>query len=506
VLLEWLMILLRSARRRWQRRLRGIMQTLLIPAGAVAGLLSNYAANALQAPPGLSASAWHGLVLGTFLVLMALLMILAPAAEWRRAQARLTNPDRQRFLQLLDSSYFAYVKDPLQGMVRAALGVQELPTVVRQLERGESPAQTVGDPPADPVAQGVTSDQHETTENTRHDRDEYSIITLPPGGTLRGLYGTTGGQMVILGEPGAGKSTQLQALGRELVREALADRQLPMPVILDVSTWAEDPDTQVELWLAKAIKKTYGVLEKTAAAWVNEQQIAPLLDALDVMVENDRAPCVKAINDYHARHPENPLVVCCRKEEYEELRTHLELRDAVVLLPLTDAAIDEELASGGQRQVTLRTIVSRDERLRDALRTPLILNLVMFTYCSLPADEIPQVDDVEAWRRELFRHYVDLMLGDARGQAPGHRPGIWEAEQRLRTRLAQTKQTIPDQMNKPTSRPTMRWVFQCFEGIELLHIYTSGLVTTVALRLQPLHEQILALLGPPYQYLYRTTR
>jgi transposase len=80
------------------------------------------------------------------------------------------------------------------------------------------------------------------------------------------------------------------------------------------------------------------------------------------------------------------------------------------------------------------------------------------------------------------------------------------AEQRLRTRLAQTKQTIPDQMNKPTSRPTMRWVFQCFEGIKLLHIHTSGLVTTVALRLQPLHEQILALLGPPYQYLYRTTR
>ena len=47
------------------------------------------------------------------------------------------------------------------------------------------------------------------------------------------------------------------------------------------------------------------------------------------------------------------------------------------------------------------------------------------------------------------------------------------AEVRLRARLAQTQQTIPDQVHKPTARPTMRWVFQCFEGIELLHIQTT---------------------------------
>src|SRR2546421_730824 len=44
------------------------------------------------------------------------------------------------------------------------------------------------------------------------------------------------------------------------------------------------------------------------------------------------------------------------------------------------------------------------------------------------------------------------------------------AELRLRARLAETQQTIPDQVHKPTARPTMRWVFQCFEGIERLHI------------------------------------
>ena len=35
---------------------------------------------------------------------------------------------------------------------------------------------------------------------------------------------------------------------------------------------------------------------------------------------------------------------------------------------------------------------------------------------------------------------------------------------------AVTKQTLPDQARKPTARPTLRWLFQYFEGIDLLHI------------------------------------
>ena len=43
------------------------------------------------------------------------------------------------------------------------------------------------------------------------------------------------------------------------------------------------------------------------------------------------------------------------------------------------------------------------------------------------------------------------------------------AEVRVRQRLVATGQTVPDQVGKPTARPTMRWLFQCFEGIDLHH-------------------------------------
>ena len=42
------------------------------------------------------------------------------------------------------------------------------------------------------------------------------------------------------------------------------------------------------------------------------------------------------------------------------------------------------------------------------------------------------------------------------------------AEHRIRQRLAETGATVPDQLKKPTQRPTLRWVFQCFEGISLV--------------------------------------
>jgi transposase len=72
-------------------------------------------------------------------------------------------------------------------------------------------------------------------------------------------------------------------------------------------------------------------------------------------------------------------------------------------------------------------------------------------------------------------------------------------------RLAETEQTVPDQLNRPTARPTMRLIFQCFEGIELLHIHSPSQTQSLVLRLQPMHRLVLALLGPPYEKIYNVS-
>jgi len=76
------------------------------------------------------------------------------------------------------------------------------------------------------------------------------------------------------------------------------------------------------------------------------------------------------------------------------------------------------------------------------------------------------------------------------------------AEHLLRRQLLATEQTVPNQVNKPTARPTMRWIFHCFEGIDLLHIRMGSHWHTQVLGLQALHQQVLRLLGPAYSQFY----
>lgn len=77
------------------------------------------------------------------------------------------------------------------------------------------------------------------------------------------------------------------------------------------------------------------------------------------------------------------------------------------------------------------------------------------------------------------------------------------AERRIRQRLEETGQTVPDQVRKPTARPTMRWLFQCFEGIDLHHtLHPDGTRATEVLRLTDLHRRILHFLGSAYEQRY----
>jgi transposase len=76
------------------------------------------------------------------------------------------------------------------------------------------------------------------------------------------------------------------------------------------------------------------------------------------------------------------------------------------------------------------------------------------------------------------------------------------AEQLLRRQLSATEQSVPNQINKLTNRPTMRWIFQCFEGIDLLHMRIGSGFQTQILGLKALHQRILRLLGPTYSQFY----
>lgn len=76
------------------------------------------------------------------------------------------------------------------------------------------------------------------------------------------------------------------------------------------------------------------------------------------------------------------------------------------------------------------------------------------------------------------------------------------AERLLRTELAQRDESIPNQVGKPTQRPTMRRIFQVFEGIDVLLVKNRLGIQRQVLNLKPIHLHVLDLLGPEVKKYY----
>lgn len=76
------------------------------------------------------------------------------------------------------------------------------------------------------------------------------------------------------------------------------------------------------------------------------------------------------------------------------------------------------------------------------------------------------------------------------------------AQRYLRKRLEATRDTIPNQLGKPTRNPTMRWVFQLFEGVHVLIRRTPLGLEEMVLNLNTVRTHILHILGPPFQKMY----
>jgi transposase len=77
------------------------------------------------------------------------------------------------------------------------------------------------------------------------------------------------------------------------------------------------------------------------------------------------------------------------------------------------------------------------------------------------------------------------------------------AQFKLRKALEEQKESIPNQLGKPTMKPTMRRVFQMFDGITVLIVLENEVEKIVGiLNLTEIQKKILALMGEDYKKMY----
>lgn len=183
-----------------------------------------------------------------------------------------------------------------------------------------------------------------------------------------------GGELLILGEPGTGKTNLLLELADILINEAKHNQAFPIPVVFNLPRWTlgKDNRTLVE-WLKDDLTSEYGLSPKTADALIQQDSILPLLDALDEVSEYRRDACANAITEFQRNRDLGGLVVCCRTTEYAGL-PRLELRTAVRVEKLTRADVEREISRPALKRA--RQTLESDPELWAMIDTPLWLHVL----------------------------------------------------------------------------------------------------------------------------------
>jgi transposase len=76
------------------------------------------------------------------------------------------------------------------------------------------------------------------------------------------------------------------------------------------------------------------------------------------------------------------------------------------------------------------------------------------------------------------------------------------AQRRLRNKLAEQNEVLPNQINLPSKQPTLRWVFQLMEGVNFVEIVINGIRTRLIDGLCELKRKIVGLFGKTVENIY----
>jgi hypothetical protein len=217
------------------------------------------------------------------------------------------------------------------------------------------------------------------------------------------------GRLLIVGEPGSGKTMLALELLRDLLRRARGDTSSGIPELFSLATWpgASKP---LEEWLKDELH-TRGF----GPGWIDRRMIIPILDGLDEVKSDFRADCLSAINEFRSNYDGVPIVVTSRLGDYETVpeKSRLAFGGAYSTRPLSD----EEVANYFSFRAKLDpqwveaadAIAQHGEAdLKRRLRSPLVLSMV----AAASADDAPQavLESFQQLSSERFwAYFVEAM-------------------------------------------------------------------------------------------------
>ncbi len=248
--------------------------------------------------------------------------------------------------------------------------------------------------------------------------DEPSRV-LPEGIQATDVFDGLGAgrTLLILGEPGAGKTTTLLKLVQSLLERIGDDLSQPIPVILNLSSWAKKRQPIAE-WLVQDLYETFQVSKALGKTWIGDEQLVLCLDGLDEVEVKHQDTCVEALNQFIQEYGRTEIVVCSRVKDYEALSARLRLRSAIYVQSLTPEQVDNYLAHAGEQLAALRIVLNQNAEIKKFACSPLILSVMSFAYQDDSSASFPDVGSAETFQQRLFDTYIKRMFQRRRTMCP----------------------------------------------------------------------------------------
>jgi hypothetical protein len=219
----------------------------------------------------------------------------------------------------------------------------------------------------------------------------------------------SGRTLLIVGEPGSGKTIALLKLAEDALDRTEPDLRQQIPVVFNLSSWARKPQS-IEQWLIQELLEKYQVSKALGKTWVESEALMLLLDGLDEVKAEQRNACVQALNQFMQTHGTTEIVICCRIGDYQMLQDRLMLRSAICLQPLTATQIDRYFEQAGDRLSALKAVLPQDAELQELAKSPLMLSVMSLAYQDFAPEQLTVGGKIEDYRKRLFATYIDRMF------------------------------------------------------------------------------------------------
>lgn len=233
---------------------------------------------------------------------------------------------------------------------------------------------------------------------------------------FRSAYEAYDGRVLLLGAPGAGKTTTLLAFARDAANRRLENPNEALPLLGICATWDAATRPALAAWLCEGGDLNPLDIEQL----IHSGKALLLLDGLDELGAgesdtngaDDQDDPRALFLDYIPTTC--PVVLSSRLIEYQEIGALAKLKGGVILQPLNDEQMRDYLRD----LPDLLHAITEFPDLREQLRTPLLLSMVTYAFSEASYELRQLVHLTEGDLRDvIFNKYIEARYAheEARG-------------------------------------------------------------------------------------------